>query len=180
MLWTFEERGSKNTHILRRIAVTHKHTTAMWEVVWTDPHRESVKEHRERKAIQREQREQREKSRPQPRSTSNRSSASSDNKSFGIFGPKSLKRSIVSKQAASSPTPPANTNSNQTPRQSSRISIAPSASSNSGRLSEISAIAVQLSSVNTAPEQFIDLVQSSPGSSQRGTLILPCLLLATH
>ncbi|KAH6669146.1 hypothetical protein F5X68DRAFT_176159 [Plectosphaerella plurivora] len=146
----------------------------MWEVVWTDPNKESVKEHRERKAMQKEQREQRERTRPQQRSTSNRSSASSDNKSFGIFGPKGLKRSTVSKASSTtSPTPTSpttlavSTSSEHKPRRVSHLSTTTSVASVSGRLSEVSTNAVQPSSVITAPDQFIDSFQNSPGSSNR-------------
>ncbi|KAH6887080.1 hypothetical protein B0T10DRAFT_461536 [Thelonectria olida] len=54
----------------------------MWEVVWTDPQRESKKEHRERKTGERSQREKEKAAR---KSTSTRSSSSSSGKAFTSF-----------------------------------------------------------------------------------------------
>ncbi|KDN70244.1 hypothetical protein CSUB01_03474 [Colletotrichum sublineola] len=79
----------------------------MWEVVWTDPDRESRKEHRERKAVEREYKD---KSRATRSSMSTRSSSSSDNKPFSFFGSKGLKRTLtpssVKSPMKSMPKPP--------------------------------------------------------------------------
>ncbi|OHW96659.1 hypothetical protein CSPAE12_04694 [Colletotrichum incanum] len=74
----------------------------MWEVVWTDPDRESRKEHRERKAVEREHKD---KSRTTRSSMSTRSSSSSDNKPFSFFGSKGLKRTLTPSSTKAPMTP---------------------------------------------------------------------------
>ncbi|KAK1469546.1 hypothetical protein CMEL01_01313 [Colletotrichum melonis] len=73
----------------------------MWEVVWTDPDRESRKEHRERKAVEREHKD---KTRASRSSMSTRSSSSSDNKPFSFFGSRSLKRTLTPSSTKTSTT----------------------------------------------------------------------------
>ena len=139
----------------------------MWEVVWTDPHQESVREHREKKAIQREQ-EQRDRNRAQHRSVSSRTSASSDNKGFGLFGSKSLKRAVGRRPKTSSAAllMAASENENKS-RRVSYLSTAASATS-AKQPSEVSSDGIQPSAPIAGPDQFVDSFQNSSGSSNRG------------
>jgi len=63
----------------------------MFEVLWTDPDRELVGEHRAKKELAREQKA-RERERSSRSSLSTQASSSSNDKPFGLFGSKSLKK----------------------------------------------------------------------------------------
>ncbi|GKT48879.1 uncharacterized protein ColSpa_09060 [Colletotrichum spaethianum] len=140
----------------------------MWEVVWTDPDRESRKEHRERKAIEREHKE---KSRTTRSSMSTRSSSSSDNKPFSFFGSKGLKRTLTPSSVKVPMTPALkNPSIDSTFRGSllSAISEPPLLST------EPPCSLVTVADRTYLPEQFAESLQSSPISSNRAGPTSPC------
>ncbi|KAK2058126.1 hypothetical protein LY76DRAFT_67978 [Colletotrichum caudatum] len=136
----------------------------MWEVLWTDPDRESRKEHRERKAVEREYKD---KSRATRSSVSTRSSSSSDNKPFSFFGSKGLKRTLTPSSVKS----PMKTNLKSPSIDSTYRGSLLSAISEPPPLPE-----VLLDSPVTAvyrtdlPEHLAESLQSSPISSNRDSV----------
>ena len=86
----------------------------MFDVIWTDPDRELVGEHRAKKEIAREQKRAKERAEGSRSSLSTRVSSSSSERTFGLFGSLSLKKAVAplkSRPSSNSstlltPTPP--------------------------------------------------------------------------
>ena len=67
----------------------------MFDVIWTDPDRELVGEHRAKKEIAREQKRAKERAEGSRSSLSTRASSSSSERTFGFFGSMSLKKTVA-------------------------------------------------------------------------------------
>lgn len=86
----------------------------MFDVIWTDPNRELVGEHRAKKEIAREQKRAKERAEGSRSSLSTRMSSSSSERALGFFGSLSLKKAVAplkSRPSSNSstlltPTPP--------------------------------------------------------------------------
>ncbi|OLN97624.1 hypothetical protein CCHL11_01187 [Colletotrichum chlorophyti] len=135
----------------------------MWEVVWTDPDRESRKEHRDRKAVERERKE---KTHAPRSSMSTRSSSSSDNKPFSFFGSRSLKRTLTPTTSKHTMTPALKAPSIDSTYRGSLLSAA----SEPPPPSELPAC-IPLTAVDRIylPD-FAESSQSSPSSSNRDSI----------
>lgn len=86
----------------------------MFDVIWTDPDRELVGEHRAKKEVAREQKRAKERAEGSRSSLSTRVPSSSSERAFGLFGSLSLKKAVAplkSRPSSNSstlltPTPP--------------------------------------------------------------------------
>ncbi|KAF6842533.1 hypothetical protein CMUS01_03000 [Colletotrichum musicola] len=140
----------------------------MWEVVWTDPDRESRKEHRDRKASEREQKD---KNRLARSSMSTRSSSSSDSKPFSLFGSRGLKRTLTPSTAKTTMTSAIKAPSVDTTYRGSLLSA----------VSEPPPTELPCNPITTAPavdrtflpDHFAESLQSSPISSNRVSESIP-------
>jgi len=77
----------------------------MFDVIWTDPDRQLVGEHRAKKETAREQQKARDKLEGKRSSPPTRGSASSGEKSYGFFGSRSLKKAAGPRRAKRPSTP---------------------------------------------------------------------------
>ncbi|TQN74697.1 hypothetical protein CSHISOI_00740 [Colletotrichum shisoi] len=134
----------------------------MWEVVWTDPDRESRKEHRDRKAVERENKD---KTRTARSSMSTRSSSSSENKPFSFFGSKGLKRTLTPSSAKASMTTALKAPSIDSAYRGSLLS---DISEPPPLPTELPCSPVTAVDHTLLPEHFAESSQSSPISSNRG------------
>ncbi|CRK38770.1 hypothetical protein BN1723_004478 [Verticillium longisporum] len=138
----------------------------MWEVVWTDPDKESRREHRERKAIQKEQKD---KDRATTGSVSTRSVSPSESRTFGFFGSKSSKRSTTPKPESSAPTLASSTDDSKV-RRVSCLSSTPSTAASPPTSDLLAAPVAFSSSADPSTPQLTESLHDSPGSSTRGLL----------
>lgn len=157
----------------------------MFDVSWTDPNRENVGQRRVRKGLERERSEKKRKddelSQSARASVSTRSSASSTDKSFGIFGSKSSKKSLTPSTATKLSqlrTPSSNTQ----PRKYSLLSTPTLSTSHSNKLAP-----VQPMEGSYAPEQLVESGEISPADrSSKGVdahlhnMFLPCISLTSR
>ncbi|EGY23174.1 uncharacterized protein VDAG_04612 [Verticillium dahliae VdLs.17] len=138
----------------------------MWEVVWTDPDKESRREHRERKAIQKEQKD---KDRVTTGSVSTRSVSPSESRTFGFFGSKSSKRSTTPKPESSAPTLASSTDDSKV-RRVSCLSSTPSTAASPPTSDLLAAAGTFSSSADPLTSQLTESLHDSPESSTRGLL----------